>query len=110
MKDTKQPKRDKGYEDYNIIILENAVLFYLHSVFAIEVQAGYRLIIIRNGKLLWDELYETVRGLKIAFTRMFKNAPSKPTKASWSHAYPPLTEWMKEKIEITEKGIEDEKI
>ena len=106
--DTEQTKPENGYEQYKIVTLENAVMFYLSTVFAIEVPEGYRLIIIRNKKLLWDKIYETQSGLKIAFNRMYKNEPYKPTKALWSHPYSPLTSWIKEKVEITEKGIEDE--
>jgi hypothetical protein len=83
--------------------LSNSNHFYFHIAIIIEEEKEkcYRLITIRNGELIDNITYETLRGARIAFTRMhmlgtFNDEIVKPI---WSEFYRPETNWIKTRIE-----------
>ena len=62
--------------------------------------------------MLTDFKYETLRGAKIAFAKLYGNkAWREGIKAQWSHFYDPDASWMSEKISAgsgeEENGISD---
>lgn len=84
-----------------ISILINAIFYFIERVFIVKnpEQDGCRLVVMQNHRVLIYEDYETVRGARIAFTRMFKRkAWKKGVKPDWSHFFDPDVEWLKEKL------------
>jgi hypothetical protein len=83
-----------------ICILINAVYFFLESVFIVVEKDQYRLVVIHNRKLIVDERYDTIRGAKIAFYRMYKEkACAKGLRNEWSANYEPDKRWLSRKLE-----------
>jgi hypothetical protein len=64
----------------------------------------YRLVVLHNNKLLYDRFYNSIRGAKIAFQKLFKSkAWFEDVKAIWTIFYPPEKPWLVEKLQIAEK-------
>lgn len=86
-------------QDTKISILVNAVYYFLESVLIVINEDHCRLLIIQNRKLIVDECYDTLRGAKIAFYRMYKNKCCvKGLKTEWSIAYSPDSRWLSDKL------------
>ncbi|MCP5047623.1 MAG: hypothetical protein GY940_10655 [bacterium] len=84
----------------HITILMNTVYYYLDSVFIVIAEDHCRLLALHNRKLVVDECYETLRGAKIAFYRMYKEkACVSGLKPEWSVGYVPEKEWLDERLE-----------
>lgn len=81
-----------------VSVLLNAHLFYLHWTFIIRENKEIRLIAINKRKFTLEKNYKTVRGAKIAFTRIFsnlkKNYKTFKLKQEWSPFYEPEKEWI----------------
>ncbi len=83
-----------------ICMLINAVYFFLESVFIVVTKDHCRLVVIHNRKLIVDECYDTIRGAKIAFYRMYKEkACAKGLRNEWSANYEPDKRWLTKKLE-----------
>ena len=76
-----------------ILRLMNSNHYYFAVVMILIGESGaderpYRLIVIHDNALLFDDSYATLRGAKIAFIRRYKdNSYQEGIKAHWSHAY-----------------------
>ncbi len=85
-----------------ICILINSIFYFIGSVFIINNNGNFRLVARHNGKILMDKPYRTLRGAKIAFSKLFNYRGWKEdVKAEWSVFYVPDPQWLKEKS----KGI-----
>ena len=86
---------DKNENIKKISVLLNRNLFFLSTVYIREEDDGFCLI-IKHGKFDYSEAYETARGAKIAFTKLFKARSSiEDIKGKWSHFYEPEgKEWQ----------------
>jgi hypothetical protein len=79
--------------------LVNSVLYFLDSAVIILEAKHYRLVVCHNKQVLTDQGYETLRGAKIAFSKLFQYKAFLNSKAEWSHLYPPEQEWLDNKLE-----------
>jgi hypothetical protein len=53
-------------------------------------------VVNHNGKILYDKVYKTLRGAKIAFSKLFNHRGWKEhLKAEWSIFYKPDPWWLK---------------
>lgn len=87
----------------NISFLINAIFWFTDCVFIMEMEDGYRLISIHQGRLLVNKRYKQARNAKIAFTRFFNNKIwERGIKPMWSPFYPPAPGWLKRKFENLE--------
>jgi hypothetical protein len=83
-----------------ISILINSVYFFIEFVFILRFHDQYRLVVLHRRKVLTDAMYSTLKGARIAFSRMFRGKSWKEgTKAQWSPFYNPDCEWLSEKTE-----------
>lgn len=91
---------NQNEEKTYICILINAVYFFLESVFIVLEGNQYRLVVIHNRKLIVDERYDSMRGAKIAFYRMYKEKTcAKGMRNEWSANYEPDKRWLSKKLE-----------
>jgi len=73
-----------------ISLLINSAYYFIESVFILRWGSHYRLVAIHDGRLLVDSLYETARGARVAFAKMFRHkAWSNDIKPDWSLFYEP---------------------
>jgi hypothetical protein len=82
-----------------ISTLVNSVLYFLDSAVIIMDKNHYRLVVCHNKQILTDQGYKTLRGAKIAFSKLFQYKAFLNSKAEWSHLYPPEQEWLDNKLE-----------
>ena len=96
----KQKKSDEKKPDLTTIsLLVNSIYFFLQCVFIIKAEDGYRLVALHNGKVLTDITYDSLRGARIAFSKLYGNkAWEEDVKAQWSHFYDPDSRWLAKKI------------
>jgi hypothetical protein len=78
--------------------LVNSVLYFLDSAVIIREANDYRLVVLHNKQVLADQGYETLRGAKIAFSKLFQYKAFLNSKAEWSHLYPPEQKWLDDKL------------
>lgn len=80
--------------------LLNANHFYFPIALIIVEEAGrcYRLHTVRNGKVIDNSTYDTLKGAKIAFFRIHQSAPfdADVIKPCWSEVYYPEKKWLAE--------------
>lgn len=82
-----------------ISFLINSVFYFLSSAFIISENSQYRLIVIHNGKILYDNIYSSLRGTRIAFQKLFAgNTWREEVKCVWSHFYDPDVKWLEAKL------------
>ena len=82
-----------------ISLLINSVYYFIECVFILSLCDGYRLVALHNGRVLTDASYESLKGARIAFTKLYSDkAWRRGTKAQWSHFYDPDLRWLEEKI------------
>lgn len=95
-------------EDVQISVLTNSTHFFVHKAIIIELEEGnsYRLVVTEPGTVLVDSTYSTLRGAKIAFSKLFAHkhyeegdkVKKKPGLAKWSRFYVPdnesLSQWL----------------
>jgi hypothetical protein len=85
-----------------ISLLINAIFFFLECAFIEEVAdaGGYRLVVNHKGRVLTDRCYDSTRGARIAFSRMYHTQGlTEGVRAEWSHFYPPEGKWLKKRVE-----------
>lgn len=101
LKTTATPAREN---DPKISVLINSVHFFLSYVFIMEKDQKYWLVVLLDNKLVYDGLYDSIRGAKIAFSRYFKEkAWNENKKAQWSLFFQPDRPWFESNLEIAEK-------
>lgn len=87
-----------------ISILISSVYYFLDFVFIMAERNCFRLVVIHNRQLLTYKKYETVKGAKIGFSRLYSYKVWKGgIKPNWSVFYNPTTEWLDERREIITK-------
>jgi len=98
---TVETQKQTGAQEKNpmtISMLINSVYYFIECVFILDLHDHYRLVALHNGKVLTDASYETSRGARIAFARLYGDkAWSEEIKAQWSHFYDPDTCWLEKK-------------
>jgi hypothetical protein len=92
----------KTTQDVEISVLINSIFFFLSYVFIMRIDGQYRLLVLLNNKLLYQGVYNTGKGAKIAFSRLYQDKAWKKVKAQWTHFYPPEGSWLDEKLQIVE--------
>lgn len=83
-----------------ISILINGIFFFLECVFIEEIRESgeYRLVVSHKGRILTDRHYDSTRGARIAFSRLYKNQVWREgVRPEWSHFYPPDNKWLSNK-------------
>ena len=92
-------------DDVEICVLINSIFFFLSYVFITRIDGHYRLLAILNNRLVHERLYNSLRGAKIAFSRLYQDKTKtwkEGVKAEWTPCYTPDGNWLKEKIKIVE--------
>jgi len=103
MNKQKETKPEDPAPDFQITLLQNSIFYYLQYVFIRVDKKGYRLVVIHRNRLLYDQTYPTMRGAKIAFTKLYQDKSCGNTKAEWTDLYTPQADWWQEKTETLEK-------
>jgi hypothetical protein len=94
--------RQQKEETVRISLLINSVYYFIESVFIAETSAGYRLSVTHHGAVLTDEIYKTLKGARIGFTKRYGHkAWEEGVKPHWTPFYPPEKKWLKEKLQRT---------
>lgn len=84
-------------DEKKISILINSIFYFVECGFILSSASSsdFRLIVLHRGRVLTDACYETVRGAKIAFSRVYgSNVWKEGIKPQWSHFYCPDTRWL----------------
>jgi len=85
-------------EAKKISILINSVYYFIECVYILILHDRCRLIVLHRGRVLTDRTYKTVRGARIAFSKLYKHKGWKDgIKAQWSHLYDPEVKWLEER-------------
>lgn len=92
-----------------ISILTTSIYYFLDFVFIITDGTNYRLVVIHNGQLLTDKTYKTVKGAKIAFSRIYGyKVWNEKIKPNWSDFYNPTAEWLNERWKTIRQYPQDD--
>ena len=84
-----------------ILKLINSIYWSLADVLILFEKGNYRIVVLHKQMVLLNRCYSTIRGCKIAFTKIFKdNAWRKYIKPEWSHWYTPDHKWLEKKLSI----------
>ncbi len=84
--------------EVQISILTTSIYYFLDFAFIISDGKRYRLVVIHNSQVLTDSTYKTVKGAKIAFSRIYNyKAWNERIKPNWSDFYNPTVEWLNER-------------
>ncbi len=82
-----------------IILLTNSIHYSLEYVFITFEEESYRLVVNRDGELVTDENYKTLKGAKIAFLKFHGLwAINEKIRPKWSHIYTPDNEWLEQRL------------
>jgi hypothetical protein len=93
---TGQGKSQKKIYISNLI---NSFLYSLPCAFIMAVNGKYRLMALKNNKVVADKLYNTIKGARSAFQKLFKeHSWRENVTPEWSHFYDPEKEWLDEKL------------
>jgi hypothetical protein len=94
--------QDKPVE---ICVLINSILYFLSCVFIMHMGEKYRLVVLLNNRLLYEGFYNTVRGAKIAFSKLYREKSwVEKVKSKWTPLYQPEKPWLAEKVKIVDKS------
>jgi hypothetical protein len=100
MKRSIKKKKPEYVEEGMISVLSNSPYYFLDTVLVSYEKRKYRLLVIGNSHLYVDKNYNTPRGAKIAFSRIFHNKTwndemdeKKGIKQNWSPFYTPKPGW-----------------
>jgi hypothetical protein len=89
---SKRKSNDPG----EVCTLINSIFYFVGSVYITSIHGNYRLIAKHNGKVLYDRSYPTLRGAKIAFSKLFGHRSwREDVKAEWSDFYNVESNWKK---------------
>jgi hypothetical protein len=105
-------------EEGMISVLSNSPNYFLDTVLVSYEKGKYKLLAIGNSYLYVDKNYNTPRGAKIAFSRIFhyktwhdETDKIKKIKQNWSPFYKPEPKWWARVISQATKlpayGIEE---
>ena len=83
-----------------ICVLINSIFYFIGTVIILNNGGNYRLVVKHNRKILIDKIYKSLRGAKIAFSKLFNHRSwQEDLKAEWSVFYKPDAQWLKKKCE-----------
>lgn len=87
-----------------VSILANSYKYFVEHVLIILHDDCYRLLVIHKWQLLTDQCYKTLRGAKIAFSRLYNQKKwKKEVEPEWSDFYVPGVEYFDNKTNTIEK-------
>ena len=90
---------NKREADVEISLLTNSIYYFLQCVFIIKEGEEFRLVVIHNNRVRTDKQFDSLRGARIAFTKLYDElAWEENVKAQWSHFYPPDAKWLEDKV------------
>jgi hypothetical protein len=95
----------KIYARGEISRLNNSIYYFLQYVFIMVVENGFNLRVIHNNRLELDKVFKSLRGAKMAFTKLFKEKAWKNVQAEWSPFYDPDKYWIVEKNQIVLRAM-----
>lgn len=82
-----------------ISFLLNSYHYFIDCVFILAADCGCRLVVNHQGEVLTDKYYDSIKGARIAFSRLYgRQAWRKTTRPDWSHFYQPEKDWLKNKL------------
>lgn len=85
----------KWAEVEEISVLTNSYKFFLEHVLILRYPGSYRLLVIHLGKVLTDLSYQTYKGARIAFTRLYgQQRWREDVEPEWSDFYDPVVEYL----------------
>lgn len=88
-----------------VSVLSNAVYYFFQRVFILSYNGTFRLIAVHNGELLADEVYDTAKGAKIAFLKLYwYRAWQDDVKPQWTAFYAPDDEWLEGRFKLPESA------
>jgi hypothetical protein len=85
-----------------ITFLKNTPHYCLQSAFIIFNNARYRVIVVLNDKRVFNRSYQTLKGARIAFSRVFSSRYYKPGASApdWTPFYQPSLSWFNHKLSL----------
>jgi hypothetical protein len=97
--------------EFLITSLLNAIYYFIEIVYILKLETGhYRLVAIHHGHVLTDLEYGTIRGAKIAFSKLYRHKPwQKGVRAEWTPFYKPEKKWIDRNIPIKMEEEKEEK-
>lgn len=81
-------------------LLASSFAFFIDTVFILRQASGYRLVVIHNKQVLTDRCYASVRGARIAFSRIYGwRSCHEDAATNWTIFYQPCQSWLTERVE-----------
>ena len=77
-----------------LTVLGNSIYYFFHHVLILEEKKRFRLVVIHDNRILFDNHYKTIRGARIAFEKLFNEKKIPHGKAWWTSFYPPEPGWL----------------
>lgn len=94
-------EQKSSFAEVQISILTTSIYYFLDFAFIISDGNCYRLVVIHNSQLLTDNTYKTLKGAKIAFSRIYGyKVWHERIKPNWSDFYNPTNEWLDERWKV----------
>lgn len=85
-----------------VCTLINSIFYFVGNVFITDNGGTFRLVAYHNGNILIDQSYPTLRGAKIAFSKLFGyRSWRNNVRAEWSRFYSADTSWLDVHTEAT---------
>jgi len=78
--------------DCSISVLTNSHLYFLHYVVIIRLTKGFRVVVVKQNKRVFDKEFKNVRGARISFSRSFQKyttPANRKLKNEWTPFYQP---------------------
>ena len=93
-----QLQQEQSERPVKISLLVNSIFYFIECVFIMTVDDGYRLLVLHQGHVLTDEVYQSSKGAKIAFQKIWRyKAWREDVRPQWTHFYSPESWWLEEK-------------
>lgn len=84
-----------------VCTLINSIFYFVGNVFIADNGDTFRLIAYHNGDILIDQSYPTLRGAKIAFSKLFGyRSWRNNVRAEWSKFYSADISWLDVKTDM----------
>jgi len=78
-----------------IFSLSNTHHYFIHFAIILCLSKGYRLLVQDENSILTDKIFETLRGAKVAFHKLYSYRQyGNGCKPRWSHLYHPERQWL----------------
>jgi hypothetical protein len=97
---------NKTRDSLEITVLMNSVYYFLHWVIIIREDGYYRLVVLNNEEMIFDKKFRSIRGAKIAFSKLFpfQIAALEP-KSEWTPFYKPDPKYLEDKLNHPYKPV-----